>query len=364
MRTVEGCTLSLPANIYAVEGRETNIYWANILRSWLPWDQFEFDVTCTKGKQERRRWVYTPQAADAGRVAFTLNVYRHGTLVATESRTVVTKALTAGTGVTRKILCIGDSVTNAKRWLAEVQNLFNFNINSPAAGGGADVMTLTEIGSLSASVNDAEGNARTVYHEGRSGWTVANYYTSVSSPFVFGGAFDFAQYLTANGLTMASADSILVHLGINDLFNLTTDASVRSSCVTMTTQLNAMIVNWRAAVSGVRTLVAVTIPPSIRQDAFGDDYDAGQTVWRYWRNRLLWAEWIIANFGGRTADSIYLLPWNCQIDPEYGFGLTDTAVNARDAITYAKCLDSVHPGASGYDQMADALKATLKSLET
>ncbi len=154
--------LSLPDRVYAVEGRECNIYFDNILRADFPVSEFQIDVTCTKGTQQKERWTFTPVSADAGTYSLQVDAYWNGDYtnkVATATTSLVVKPLTNGNGVSRKVLLIGDST--GAGWTAEVANLF-------ADAGGT--MAATFIGVRHSSVSDADGLVRDMHHEAIGGY--------------------------------------------------------------------------------------------------------------------------------------------------------------------------------------------------
>lgn len=162
--TVNDC---MPATIYALEGRELNIYWDTILST--PFNiydipaEYRFDVVCTKGIQELNRWTYTPTSADAGITTWVLNIYYNDILIKKVSASLKTTALATGSG-TCKLMVIGDSTTSAAFHLAELVTLFT-----------GDAVTLTLTGALRGDQYDSAGAVKTTYHEGRAGWGLNDY---------------------------------------------------------------------------------------------------------------------------------------------------------------------------------------------
>ena len=57
--------LQLPECIYAVPGVETCVYYDNIIMAINP-DKYAFRVLCQKGRNDQKRWSYTPKAGDEG----------------------------------------------------------------------------------------------------------------------------------------------------------------------------------------------------------------------------------------------------------------------------------------------------------
>jgi len=358
----------VPATLYALEGRELNLYFEQAVRTNLPRSSRDFRVTCAKGAQYNDWWRYTPGVADAGTTSLTLDVYDDGRLLTSKSVSLVTKALAAGTGVARKLLCIGDSTLggSGQSVLAELVNLFS-----------SDAMSLSLVGSQSASKNDSGATPRTIRGEAITGWTIQKFYsdsaatytkwqggTGTGSPFVFGGNFNFAQYLSTNSITLAANDWVLIHLGINDLFGAGDDASVSTTMAAMMAQLNAMITGIKAVVAGIRIGLCLTIPPS-NQDGFGSAYGAGQRYRRYVRSWQSWVETMLLQWDNGAQGNVYLCPLHLSLDTVNNFPSSAVAFNARNPATYNAIANpgGVHPADSGYYQRADTIAAFLKGFE-
>ncbi|RTK95860.1 MAG: hypothetical protein EKK59_11435, partial [Neisseriaceae bacterium] len=217
--------IALPVNaqniLPALEGRELNVYFDACVWASVPLSELCIDVTCSKGAQFDRWWRYTPTSGDAGSTTFTMAVYTkdRATLLASAAATLKTVALTHPTvAVSRKVLMIGDSTWANGVVAAELVNLFN----------GDAKYTLTLVGSNDGNVNDSGAVSRAVKVEAIAGWSFSLFTTDTAtawteiggtartgSPFSFSGAFNFASYLSAQSITMASGDWVLINLGIN-----------------------------------------------------------------------------------------------------------------------------------------------------
>lgn len=365
--------IALPVNaqnpIPALEGRELNVYFDACILASVPLSELCIDVTCTKGSQFDRWWRYTPTSGDSGSTTFTLAVYTkdRATLLASAAATLKTVTLThPSAGVTRKVLMIGDSTWANGKVAAELVNLFN----------GDAKYTLTLVGSNDGNVNDSGAVSRAVKVEAISGWTfnlfttdTATAWTEIGgtartgSPFSFSGAFNFASYLSAQSITMASGDWVLINLGINDVFSATDDTTLQTTLSTMSTQLAAWITSIKAAVSGVRIGICITIPPASSQDAFGANYGCGQTLRRYEQNLRLWRDTIVANHDSTVASNVFVIPYHVALDRVNNMTTSSVALSARNSTTYAQQNDGVHPGNAGYWQLADLLRSFLKASE-
>ncbi|MGV3613832.1 MAG: hypothetical protein ACO1SV_00735 [Fimbriimonas sp.] len=340
---------AVPPYLYAVEGREANAYFDGLARaeSGIDWSA-KLDVTCPKGKQERERWTYVPGASDAGTYPWSIVARWNNTDLATSgAKTLRVADSTAGGGVNRKVCVITDSTGANNVWIDECASLFATDPD----------MDVSFIGSKGIGANK---------HEGISGWTINLFYSSdgsgstPASPFVFGGAFNFGTYLSTNAITMGPGDWVIFNLGINDVFNYATNTAASAGIATMGTQLSAMIANVQAAVPGVRIGLGLTIPPARTQDAFGNNYDSNQIRSQYLQNIGLWREFVLANWGASEGSGIYLVPFSVAVDSVNNFPTATTAFNARNAGTFTKQNNGVHPDTSGYYQMADCGYAFLK----
>jgi len=360
-------SIDIPSILYAVEGIEFNVYWQNIIRSTIGIDQLQIDVTCTKGTQWDRFWRITPVLADAGSISWVLSIYYGGQLITSKTCTLVIKAKSVGGGATRKVLFIGDSTTIDGRPIAEMARLdATFDTN----------LTLSFQGSKTISnKDDSTGVDRgSLKCEAISGWSINLFYTDPTSPFIFAGVFNFATYLSTNSITMASNDWVLIHLGINDIFSYTDDINLNVKINEMTTQLDAIIAQIQAAISGVRIGLLLTIPAG-DQNSFGQAYGSGQTSWRFDRNRAIWVETMLQHYDGRQASKIFVFPYNSILDVPYncqvlsgGAENGDPVVVSQNALqpslTFQVSFNGVHPASFGYWQMGQAAWAFLKAQES
>ena len=340
--------LIVPPILYGVQGREMNCYFDN--RTFAPASRYYWDVTqITVGKQQNERWTYIPDAtAQNASIGFEIYNQETGLRLASASATLRT-AQAKATAFSRRILFLGDSTTASGSVTSELLNLTTANPN----------VNIELIGTKGTAPNR---------HEGNSGWTVARWHQPTAgdialNPFSNAGAvFDFG-YGMANGLSAyAAPDWVVIHLGINDVFNAASDAAVELVISAAFPKLEAMIASIRAFNPAIKIAVCVAIPPAAHQDAFGNNYGANQTRWRYKRNWLLWCKAMIAQFKGRQAGGIYLVPYQVSVDSENNFPRDAAApVNSRSSRTAERMNNGVHPDnpAGGYRQMADAVWAFL-----
>jgi lysophospholipase L1-like esterase/transcriptional antiterminator Rof (Rho-off) len=408
--------LVMPPTIYAVQNRECNIYLDNLHLGDS--ELFAHDVVASYGSQQRERFTLTPTGAITSTIAVSAYNKTSGKVLASVSAALKSVASTAGSGTTKVINTIGDSLINAATITQTVIDI-----------AATDVMGVSFIGTKGTAPNK---------HEGRGGWSINDYSTvgrtfysftvsgvvtsplinsteytnngstfkvqeiaisagsgtiicertvgtnapsasgtltkssgtgdatisfSASStvsgnPFWISGALNYSQYLTNNSL--ATPDWVVIHLGINDAFSYTTDATVVAAAIAAFVNLDLLITSIKAAGAGVKVALMIPTPPA-NQDGFGYGYGTGQTAWRDKRNIMLWAKELITKYTGQEASRIYLVPTNTALDVVNGYPLSASApVNSRSSVTVQRQNNGVHPDTSGYQQIGDCLWAFLK----
>jgi len=342
--TLPRLVINMPPKIYCVEDIETNIYWDGLLDTPLPHEHFEKDFAASYGQQLDHRWRITPTSGNAGAHAASLTCYHNGIEIASKTTELVVKAETAGNGVTRKALIVGDSIVNGG---VISQTILD---NVAAATSTFAVTLLGTQGSGSA------------LHEGRSGWTYGQFATA-GSPFFNGGAsFDFAGYLSANGWSMAATDSIFIQLGTNDFFTVA-PSGLAAAILTTSAYLDALITGLRAGVANVNIWICLTPQPAFSVHAQGLSYGSTYNLFEVKRNYAVWRQTLIDLYGGGT-NNIRILGTNCAIDTRNNYTLVTEPLNARNATTASYQSDNVHPTSGGRQQLGDAKYCALKSLES
>jgi lysophospholipase L1-like esterase len=333
--------INLPSKIYALVGQELNIYFDNIINDKDT--KYDFDITCNIGTHYANYYRVVPTAA--GSYTLTVAVLQNDLQIATATTTLIVTATSVGNAITRNVLIIGDSTTDNDYLASHLNGNFT-----------TDVMKINTIGTRGTTPNK---------HEGHAGWKTDDFMgqTSNVSPFVFNGAFDFSQYISSNGLL--TPDYVFINLGINDVFSITDDASLDTKATDIVNDYNTMISNIKTQNANVKIGVCITIPPNYSQDAFGTAYGTGQTRRRYKRNNFLLAKKLIASFGGREAENIYLVPIYANLDTRNNFVVQQKQINARNTtmVNYPTNIAGVHPAESGYWQIADSYWYFLKSFE-
>lgn len=338
--------INLPTKIYALVGQELNIYFDNIVN--VTDLEYDFDVISTVGQQYKDFYRFTPSVSGSHEIKITVS--KNDIELVSKTSTIFVSDASVGTGVNKKLLLIGDSTTN--NGFPSIKLNENFS---------TDPMNITLLGT--------RGTAPDL-HEGRSGWKAQHYVSSAELSGITNAfwnpttsKFDFSYYISKN--TVTTPDYVIINLGINDVFGYGDDGSLNAEIAMVISRYNTMISSIKAHSPNIKIGIALTIPPNYSQDAFSRPYGTGQTRERYKRNNFLFVKKLIETYQERESENLFLVPIYLNLDTRYGFGIETIQVNKRDTrkmeITVAN--GGVHPGVSGYWQIADSIWFWLKSFE-
>jgi len=348
--------LILPPDIYAVVGQEANVYFDNVV---LAPDTrgLIFDVDCAKGTQQNERWQFLPVAEDVGDHTLTLKVLTPAMEVLSEASTTIhVVPAEAGAGESLSLLCVGDSLTHASVYPAELWTLFGTEGNAKLR--------------LIGTHHPIASQPPEVVHEGYGGWQWATFCTRwtdgddvrAKSKFlrlVDGKpTLDFQNYCDENN-GGEGPDFITVLLGCNDTFSAN-EETIEARIDTMFGYADTLIAEFHKVRPDTQIGILLLVPPAATQDAFGVNYTCGQTRWQYRRNQHRVVERQLEKFAGREDENIWLLPAHVNLDTVHGFPTATRPANARATVNIARQANGVHPTADGYRQIADTIYAWLK----
>ena len=362
-----GCIrLLLPPRIYAVPGIEMNVYFDNASLMLNP-AQYAFDVTCAKGKQQVERWTLVPTEHDVGQHSFALEVRDEANKIVARAESVLhIVPKNAGSGVPLSLLTIGDSLTQKALYQARLLELCKTD--------GSPQITL--VGHMP---NPSNPSMRI---EGYGGWTAGTFATrfkeekresgtvdwkiwnASGSPFLYSdgqGKFqlDFARYCQEfNG--GKGPDFVTVLLGANDMLG-SNDETVETSIDTMFKHYDMLVDMIRRVRHDTKIGVLLVLPPAATQDAFGANYQCGQTRWQYKRNQQRLVERMMQNYGNREAEDIYLVPTNVNLDCANNYPAVKAPLNDATKIEGVRLNNGVHPETEGYRQVGDTIFCWMKA---
>jgi lysophospholipase L1-like esterase len=355
--------LVLPRIIYAVANVETNIYFDNVVLT-TDSSRYVFDVKCEKGLVYGDRWAYTPTAQEAGTFALTLEVRDEtNAIVASGESTLEVVSAAAGAGAPVTLLAVGDSLTQASIYTERLLEL----------AGGADGPALTLIGSRGPDNAPSHGANR---HEGYSGWTAEAFATfygplarsgefkgrETGSPFVYdrnAPRLDFATYCAQFNHGKAP-DFVTFALGTNDIF-YASDQNIDATIDRILGYFDSLVAMVHGFNASTRVGIVLVIPPAATQDGFRN-YRATQrqTRWQYRRNQHRMLERMLAHYGGREAENLYLIPAYINLDAAHNFPTRPASWNADNPDQPPRVIDGIHPASAGYRQIGDTIYCWLK----
>ncbi|MEI6500151.1 MAG: SGNH/GDSL hydrolase family protein [Armatimonadota bacterium] len=354
----------LPPEIPAVPGREVNIYFDNIILSPVPWQTYlQVDVDCLRGRQEEERFTRTPTTdpSDIGIVQLTIKFSdMTGKVVAEGKTNLHIYPPDAGKGKAASLLIVGDSLTNASVYPAELLALCTGDTNPQ----------FTEIGT-----NITNAATPLMRHEGYGGWQAATFvnmwgpadwndkHQRTRSPFLFEKdgkpVLDFQKYCDAqNG--GKGPDIITIMLGCNDNFGAK-DETLEASIDSFEKNMDILIAEFHRVRPDTKIGIITLLPPAGTQDAFGNNYGCGQTRWQYRKNQHRVVERTYAKWSGKEAQNIFIIPGLVNLDTMHNYPTATAPANARaDGAPIVRLANGVHPAPSGYRQLADTLYCWLK----
>jgi lysophospholipase L1-like esterase len=355
--------LILPPEIPAVPGRETNLYFDNVILTPNS-AMYHFDVDCPRGTQQQERYTWTPTPADVGQYRLRLRVYNLDEVLVGEGTTIINvHPADAGAGRPTTMLLVGDSLTNAAVYSGELLAL--------CQGPGNPVLKL--IGSPGPGGRNAGENR----HEGYGGWTARGFVTMwgpetwdqegrrARSPFLYEQdgkpVLDFAKYCEEHSGGQAP-DIITIFLGCNDTFGATED-TIEQSIDVFLASLEALIREFHRVRPDTKIGVISLVPPAATQDATGAITGCGQTRWQYRRNQHRVLERSRQAFAGREAENLFVIPAYVNLDCVHNYPTQLGPANARSPeIQISRQCNDVHPTVGGYQQIADTVYCWLKGL--
>lgn len=348
--------LQLPPAIYAVPGVESCIYFDNVVNVINP-DNYVFDVTCTKGRNDQKRWRYTPAKTDKGTFPLKLRVFSCRGLEAEGETQVIVTSADAGAGKNPAILVIGDSLTAAGVYPTRIEALMKAN-------GHPEVKML--------GLRGTKG-----HHEGYGGWRWDTFIKKTqpsqpkpgqkfsprmgASPFIIDGKFSLAGYLKKH-FGGRVPDFITLQLGVNDVFGANDDNLEERIKVILENADNLIAALRKDAPDAVIGVGLVT-PGAKTQDAFGSNYACGQTRWQYKKNQHALNAAMLKKFADYPDKKVFIVPSNVNLDCENNFPARSELVSGtgdENRNKISRQSNGVHPAAAGYNQMGDTFFCWIK----
>lgn len=334
-------TLVMPPKIYALAGIESHIYPEHLVID--DFTLYNHKVSAYRGQHKNRGFVWTPTIMDsAGDYGVTWSLFDKQTAgeLATASTKITLVDKNKDSGVTKKVMVIGDSYING--------GVITQQILDCAA---KDVTKVQLIGTRGTAPN---------LHEGRSGWKISDYTSNRSdNPFWINGKVDYLQFLANNSL--ATPDIIIIELGVNDSFAQTTDTEVVTMTQTAFSNLDTLISSFKAANANIK--IGLCLPPKYAdQDAFGNDYGTQYDAWRCSRNIAVYNRKLIARYKDSETQNIYVVASGFNVDTLNNYPTIQEPINSHNSTLIDVQNNSVHPYPKGYQQIGDMMFVFIKAI--
>ena len=116
--------LLIPETIYAVPGVEMNVYFNNVVTVINP-ANYVFDVDCSKGRNDLKRWRFTPVPEDVGTYDWSIRVMDMKGVVASAKAKLVVLPPDAGKDRKLTMLMVGASQTGAGHYADRIVDLMS-----------------------------------------------------------------------------------------------------------------------------------------------------------------------------------------------------------------------------------------------
>mgnify|MGYP001074078224 CR=1 FL=1 len=323
-----------PRELVLTPDKEMNIYFNNIVRYF---DTDKAHVMNITGVQVETGKFSRFNRTTAETFTSEIKLFTKDRITADLKKNISVKVVpkTAGSGLTRNVLFIGDSLTDAGVYATEIANLF-----------AEDVMKVNLLGTRGSGLGK---------HEGRSGWraweyvNLANgeYGTPVSNAFFNPDkqTFDFTYYMNTQGYS--GVNYVFINLGTNDI-----GRDHHNSDTDIINSYNAMIASIKEYNPNVKILL--WLPPIRALGMLG-------TSKQHTDYALRATKLFINTFDKRESENLFLVPVYFNIDPEHDYPYVDEPVSSRNSkFTIRRCTDMVHCAKEGYLKIADVIYNYIK----
>lgn len=324
----------IPDIVYCAVGRTIDIYNNQVCANA---DKYHFKWICDAGKSLKRK--FSVKGVSASDKVLRLVIY-DDYLNVRYAKEVTLKIVSNTISTNHAIVPLGDSLTNGKNWLAEVETL------------SAD--KIAYVGTYNFSVEDSSGVQKTGSHDGRSGAEPIDYLTSASfskggitysNSWWDGSRFSFNAFKANTG---KNPDCIQIWLGTNGIQNPEQASYIKQ-----------LVDNIRMDNTTIPIIVCDTIFRG-NQNGIGnqggvDGYSASGDAFKYNEDcRVITLKKNLHNLLV-SYTNVFLVDLGISHDSKYNFETSEVLVNPRASQKEIQQVESVHPTSQGYFQIADVL---------
>lgn len=370
----------LPKRLYAAPGLECNVYFKEVFDSSVP-ENYAIQARCAKGRSERVRWTFTPNAEDAGKAfELTLFAWNDDGLVTQAKTTVCVAPKAKDPSRDVSVAILGDSLTNSgfQQFLYDdmkAAGLTGYRQVGSRGGtgkhdgyGGFSFRTFLTRYMISdeeyANVQDAAereqlkalGTPEKIIHD----WQ-RDLLRSPLVQFKDGKkVVDVQAWLDkVNG--GKAPDYVVIELGVNSIFGcFGEDGELKAYYAEhVVPQFEELVSKLRETMPGA-VYVLCTQPVGTTQDGFANNYGSGFNEVQHRKNMFQLTREIMRYVEEKNDPKVRLLPVAQAVDPIDGFIREECPTSARAKTKTVRSMNAVHPSAVGGAQMGDAIAAGLR----
>ena len=331
-----------PSALYGVTGQQINIYKANLVAgNRLKSLAYIHTLMPDNAIQSDERTIWNPAGTALAESTKNWEVFKYGLENQPEIKPIKVCNVPKATGSgSIKVLVIGDSKVAGGSVTYHFLHSFD-----------DDDMSCTLLGTQYSWTPDNR-------HEGYGSRTAQWMCTNAASPFCNNGAFDFANYLSANSID--TPDYVFINLGTNDAAQLS--SGYAENFVTYITQ---MVDGIHSVSSAIKVIVGLCEGVCTTQDT----NNAGFLNWDLNRKISILHKAAIVAFDNRASENIYVCPMYMGMDLTQDYRMNEVPLSQRDADvnngegdgkTRMQVIDTVHQSEVGYWKNADYMYALVK----
>jgi len=318
-KKLKGAELLMPKSIPGVVGIPTWVYFENILpNGWLK----DYTIT-TERTSKNRREAHKSESAAAGTASINVYVYDGETIVNAKVMGLILKAKEASSTQSVKVLCIGDSKTEAAGKRVRINELV----------ADDSYLSVTFLGTRGSDPTKSEGySGKSVVDFCQS----ATLGTGVTNPFYDSSMegdnkFNFAQYVTALG---DAPDIVFIDHGANQ---------TSKAWATVKSCYDAMIDSIHEYSESIKVVICIQEGSGLAKMA---NYTQGtKYAYGYGNSEANYSiPKMLAEYEGREEENIYICPQYLCVDLYRDFPLALLPVSENNSLREYLCLDNTHPG--------------------
>ncbi len=346
--SANGPRITLPHTVYAVPGIASSVYFSNTVLNAPDKPPFFLSASCDIGEKAEGRWNANGAGLQPGTYPLTLTAKDAGGKVLEEKQTLVQVVpADAGKEANIALLLVGDSLTFASHYPAELARLFALPGNPKFEMLGSQ----------------RHRTLSNVAFEGFGGWSwnaFNNHFKPgtplpgkpTQSPFLFSNetppkpAMDLARYFKEQ-CGGRVPDFVVFLLGINDCFglNVANPAALDEGISRMFKEADSLLAEFHKAAPKAELGLCLTTPPNDSDAAFFANYKTKYPRWNWRQVQHRIVERQIQHFENREQERLFVVPTELNLDTAKGYPENN----------------AVHPNVEGYNQIGASIYCWLKA---